>query len=141
MPAGRPSEYSNEVLEIANAYLDNFKLEHQHAIPSLVGLAKILRKSRECLYNWARDEDKKEFSDILEQINTYQEFELINGGLTGELNSNITKLALGKHGYSDKADTTIANPDGSNIEVSTDIEIARKLAFVLDKALKDNASV
>jgi len=37
-------------------------------------------------------------------------------------------------------DTTIANPDGSNLEVSTDIEIARKLAFVLDKALKDKAS-
>jgi len=37
-------------------------------------------------------------------------------------------------------DATIANPDGSNIEASTDIEIARKLAFVLDKALKDKAS-
>jgi len=36
-------------------------------------------------------------------------------------------------------DTTIANPDGTSI-ASTDIEIARKLAFVLDKALKDKAS-
>jgi len=140
MSVGRPTEFTPEVLEIANSYLDNFRMEHGHSIPSVVGLAKVLKKSRECLYNWARDEDKKEFSDILEQINTDQEFELVNGGLNGSLNSNITKLVLGKHGYSDKADTTIANPDGSNIEVSTDIEIARKLAFVLDKALKDKAS-
>jgi len=139
MSAGRPTEFTPEVLEIANAYLDNFKTEHKHSIPSVVGLAKVLKKSRECLYNWARDESKKEFSDILEQINTDQEFELVNGGLNGSLNSNITKLVLGKHGYSDKADTTIANPDGTNI-ASTDIEIARKLAFVLDKALKDKAS-
>ena len=37
-------------------------------------------------------------------------------------------------------DATIANPDGTNLEASTDIEIARKLAFVLDKALKDKES-
>jgi len=140
MPAGRPSEYTEEVLEIAKDYLDNFRDEYEHAIPSVVGLAKVLRKSRECLYNWARDEEKKEFSDILEQINSDQEFVLVNGGLNGSLNSNITKLVLGKHGYSDKADTTIANPDGTNIAPSTDIEIARKLAFVLDKALKDKES-
>ena len=37
-------------------------------------------------------------------------------------------------------DATIANPDGTNLNPSTDIEIARKLAFVLDKALKDKES-
>ena len=137
---GRPTEYTPEVLAISNAYLDNFNTEHNHAIPSVVGLAKVLRKSRECLYNWARDENKKEFSDILDQINTDQEFELVNGGLNGTLNSNITKLALGKHGYSDKADTTIANPDGTNLEPSNNIEIARKIAFVLDKAIKAKES-
>lgn len=114
MKAGRPSAYNKEVLEIANAYIDNFNTEYGHAIPSVVGLAKILRKSRECLYNWARDEEKKEFSDILENINTSQEFELINGGLTNELNSNITKLVLGKHGYSDKQDQQITGAIETN---------------------------
>jgi len=108
----RPSEYNKEILATANDYLDNFKEEHGHAIPSVVGLAKVLRKSRECLYNWARDEKKKEFSDILEQINTDQEFELINGGLLGSLNPNITKLALGKHGYSDKQDQKMSGAIG-----------------------------
>ena len=37
-------------------------------------------------------------------------------------------------------DATIGNPDGTNLEPSSNIEIARKLAFVLDKALKDKES-
>ena len=37
-------------------------------------------------------------------------------------------------------DATIANPDGTNLESSTDIEIARKLAFVLDNALRAKES-
>lgn len=40
---------------------------------------------------------------ILERIELTQEIVPINGGLTGEMNSNIVKLVLGKHGYSDKA--------------------------------------
>ena len=122
----RPSEYNDEVLVIANEYLDNFKTEYGHAIPSLVGLAKVLKKSRECLYNWARDEDKKEFSDILEKINTDQEFELMNGGLNGDLNPAITKLALGKHGYSDKQQQEISGPDGKPQEHKWSIEVVDK---------------
>lgn len=37
-------------------------------------------------------------------------------------------------------DATIANPDGSNLESSSDIEIARKLAFVLNNALRAKES-
>ena len=118
----RPTDYGKDVLATANAYLDNFKTEHGHAIPSVVGLAKVLRKSRECLYNWARDKKKKEFSDILAQINTDQEFELVNGGLTGELNSNITKLALGKHGYSDKQDQQVTGANGGAQEHKWTVE-------------------
>lgn len=99
---GRPTDYNDEVLEIANAYLENFNTEHNHIIPSVVGLAKVLKKSRECLYNWAKEEDKQEFSDILRKINSDQEFELVNQGLSGGFNPAITKLVLGKHGYSEK---------------------------------------
>ena len=123
MKTGRPSDYTEEVLNIARDYVDNFRSEYGHAIPSVVGLAKILRKSRECLYNWARDEEKKDFSDILENINTSQEFELVNGGLTNELNSNITKLVLGKHGYSDKQDQQITGKDGGAIENKWIVEV------------------
>jgi len=134
---GRPSKYTPELLNKAESYLVEWENEDD-MIPSVEGLSVFINIARSTLYKWS--EEKPEFSDILERINIKQNRELINKGLSGEFNSNITKLVLGKHGYSDKADTTIANPDGSNIEVSTDIEIARKLAFVLDKALKDKAS-
>ena len=51
------------------------------------------------LYAWAKDENKREFSDILDQINTKQECVLLDNGLTGKFNASITKLMLGKHGY------------------------------------------
>ena len=103
MPAGRPSDYNEEVLETARAYLDNFE-SYEHAIPSVAGLAKVLGKHRDTLYGWAEDEAKSEFSYILSQIVSNQELVLLNKGLKGEFNSNICKLALGKHGYSEKKD-------------------------------------
>jgi len=106
---GRPTKYNKDILAKANAYLDNFNDEHGHMIPSVVGLGKVLRITRETLYQWAKDDDKKEFSDILQNIVSDQEFELINGGLSGALNSNITKLVLGKHGYSDKQDQNVVS--------------------------------
>ena len=112
MPAGRPTDYSEEMLRKSRDYLDNFKEVHGHIIPSVVGLAKVLGKHADTLYEWAKHEDKKEFSDILRRINNNQHFELLHGGLSGELNSNITKLVLGKHGYHDKQDQTIAPGNG-----------------------------
>ena len=102
----RPSEYNDKVLEIANAYIDNFETEHKHSIPSIAGLAKVLKKNRDTLYQWAKEEDKEAFSDILRQIVSNQEFTLLNKGLSGEFNPAITKLVLGKHGYSEKQDVS-----------------------------------
>ncbi len=109
MPAGRPSDYNDSILEIANAYLENFETKHSHVIPSVAGLAKVLKKNRDTLYQWAKEEDKKEFSDILRQIVSEQEFTLLNKGLSGDFNPAITKLVLGKHGYSEKNQTDITS--------------------------------
>jgi hypothetical protein len=106
---GRPSEYNESILAEATAYLDNFNTQHEHAIPSIAGLAKVLKKNRDTLYQWAKEEDKKDFSDILRQIVSDQEFTLLNKGLKGEFNPAITKLVLGKHGYHDKQETDITS--------------------------------
>lgn len=123
MPAGRPSEYNDEILAIANAYLDDFETKHDHAIPSVAGLAKVLKKNRDTLYQWAKEEDKKAFSDILRQIVSEQEFTLLNKGLNGEFNPAITKLVLGKHGYSEKQQQEISGPDGGPQEHKWEVEI------------------
>ena len=117
---GRPSEFTEETLETAKDYLSSFKSHYDHEIPSVVGLGKVLRKSRETLYDWANPDSDRykgpEFSDILRQINTDQHFELVNGGLNGRLNPQITKLVLGKHGYHEQHKQEISGPEGGPIE-------------------------
>ena len=84
----------------------------QVELPSIAGLAVYLGVSRTCIYEWrdaegeARTDLHDEFSYILDAILAEQEKRLINNGLSGTYNANIAKLALGKHGYSDKTDIT-----------------------------------
>jgi hypothetical protein len=101
----RPTKYSTALLEKAQHYLDHYE-EYDEVIPSAVGLALVLDITRSTLYAWARDEDKKVFSHILDNINKKQEQIILRKGLNNEFNSNITKLVLGKHGYHDRAQQT-----------------------------------
>ena len=97
----RPTKFNQEILEKAQHYLDNYE-EYDEVIPSAVGLALVLDITRSTLYAWAKDEDKKVFSHILDNINKKQEQVLLKNGLNNQFNSNITKLVLGKHGYHDR---------------------------------------
>src|SRR3990167_951809 len=102
----RPTIYSEDILEKTRDYSVNFS-NYGDVIPSVAGLAVHLKISRPTIYDWASQEDKQEFSYILDDILSDQERVLMNKGLTGEFNSNIVKLALGKHGYSDKTETAL----------------------------------
>jgi|TARA_B100000795_G_scaffold43456_1_gene28484 hypothetical protein len=103
----RPTKYTPLLLARAKEYLESYTT----AIPSHIGLAYYLNIANSTMYAWAKEEDKKEFSEILERIMQLQFIELTDKGLTGDFNSAITKLALGKHGYTDKVDQT--SSDGS----------------------------
>lgn len=103
---GRPSTYGEAVIEAAKEYLENYG-ETGDRIPSVEGLCCHINRARSTVYKWAGEEGKEAFSDILENINERQALVLINKGLSGEYNSNIVKLVLGKHGYHDKQDTKI----------------------------------
>lgn len=107
----RPTKYSTALVEKAQHYLDNFE-EYDEVIPSAVGLALVLNITRSTLYEWAKDDNKKEFSDILDNINKKQEQVLLKNGLNNTFNSNITKLLLGKHGYHDRQ-----QQDGTQVQV------------------------
>ena len=100
----RPTDYNEEILEKTREYLKNYS-NYGDAIPSVAGLAVVLHISRTTIYDWASQEEKKEFSYILDDILSDQERVLINKGLTSEFNSNIVKLALGKHGYVERTET------------------------------------
>ena len=107
---GRPTKYSNDTLVLARDYLKNYET-HGDQIPSIAGLAVILGIRRETLHAWAKEEGKEAFSNILGAILAKQENVLINKGLTGDFNSAIAKLALGKHGYHEKVDSTLSGGD------------------------------
>lgn len=105
MPAGRPTDYTPELLEAAWEYA---RTHDGDEVPSVAGLCDKIGISRNCAYEWAKDENKQ-FNDILETIAKKQEKTLLNKGLSGEFNSTITKLMLTKHGYSDKQETDLTS--------------------------------
>lgn len=105
--AGQPTKYNAAALKTAIAYIDNYNTKYEHAVPSVAGLAVILKVARTTIYNWSEDPKNAEFLYTLSRIATNQEFKLLNGGLLGEFNPTITKLMLAGHGHSEKVDPEV----------------------------------
>lgn len=97
MRTGRPTEYSQAILDLANMYLDN--LPEDEKLHSIEGLADYIDIARSTIYEWISQEEKKDFSDIVEKILNKQGKTLINKGIVGEFTPAITKVMLSKHGY------------------------------------------
>lgn len=126
-PGGRPTIYGEEILIKTRAYLTDTKDQYvdipagkdkdgntvfinkfQVNLPSLQGLARYLGINQDTIYDWRSK--YPEFSDILAQILAEQSKRLIEKGLSGDYNSNIAKLVLGKHGYHEKSDVEVTVP-------------------------------
>lgn len=103
---GRPTVYNDAVQAQADNYITDYAT-FGHAIPSLCGLAMLLNIAKSTLYKWASDDPDSQFSDTLKKLNSNQEFRLLNGGLLGDFNPTITKLALCNHGYSEKTEAEV----------------------------------
>lgn len=119
---GRPTDYNEDTLAEARAYLDGGYESAGQQIPSIAGLARVLGLSRETLRKWAADAEKAEFVGIFESIQAEQEIQLVNKGLSGDFNPTISKLILTKHGYSDKQQSEVSGPDGGEIPTSLTIK-------------------
>ena len=100
--AGRPSEYTDDKLELALMYLEGGWEEQGDVVPQVAGLALAMGVHRDTCYEWASHDDKEIFSDIFCKVQALQERGLVNQGLSGNFNPAITKMMLTKHGYSDK---------------------------------------
>lgn len=116
--AGRPTEYSEEIVTKANQYLASCKDEFENLVaqesdkyttykqvlkvklPSIEGLALYLEIHRSTIYEWQKT--YPEFSDIIEKLQQQQAETLVNNGLSGNYNPTIAKVLLTKHGYTDK---------------------------------------
>lgn len=125
-PVGRPTDYTPELLARAKWYVaGEWKKANdgEDKIPSHIGLAKHLEISRLTLYRWAKEEDKDELRNILEDCNAEQQSVLLNNGLDSTFNSNIVKLVLGKHGFHDKSSTELTGAGGGAIDMKWTVEI------------------
>lgn len=119
---GRPTEYTDEKLELARMYLEGGWEEQGDAIPQVAGLALAMGVDRSTVYEWASHDDKKDFSYIFTRVMALQERGLINHGLRSTFNPAITKMMLTKHGYSDKSEIDHSNSDGT-LDKPTRVEL------------------
>ena len=103
----RPTKYTPELLDKANTYLSTYT----RLIPSHQDLRLSLDISESTLYDWAQKYD--EFSDILAKVKLTQFTVAMDGGLGGEMNANLVKLLMGKHGLSEKSTVDQISSDGS----------------------------
>ena len=103
----RPTKYTPELLERANTYL----LEYTRLIPSHQDMCLYLDIAETTLYRWA--EENKEFKDILAKVKLTQFTVAMDGGLGGDMNANLVKLLMGKHGLSEKSQVDQTSSDGS----------------------------
>lgn len=115
MAGGRPTIQTPELEVQAREYIENYA-EHDHAMPSIVGMSIVIKVTKSTLYDWAKLENN-EFTYILAECMAKQELTLFNNGLNNTFNAAITKLALGKHGYHDKQDNTLSAPDGGPVGI------------------------
>jgi len=97
---GRPSNYKPEFNDLALDYIDTYKDKYDHQVPSVVGLAVIIGCAERTLYNWGNKHP--DFMHTLRDIVSAQKFALTNGGLGNDFNSNICKLMLANHGFSER---------------------------------------
>jgi|APSaa5957512535_1039671.scaffolds.fasta_scaffold273654_2 hypothetical protein len=140
MPAGRPTDCTSETTELAWTYIGlddktNYA-SHNHVVPSIVGLCRVLNIARSTLYEWSENTDTQ-FPDIFSEIKAAQLFELTNKGLAGDTNSVITKLMLTKHGYTDKTESKVDVNDYSSLEGDDLDRKIREMQQLLDKSKEE----
>lgn len=129
---GRPTKYSEEILEKTYDYLANHE-NYGDLVPSIVGLACHLRVASNTLYNWGRAEGNEEFLSTLKEIEENQHRKLVTGGLGNVFNPTITKLMLSNHGYSEKIEEVNKKPD---VTIKTDVYSAEEAARVYQELVK-----
>lgn len=109
---GRPTKYDPFFIQKVDEYLQTTGREQTH-LPKIVSFARYIDVSKDTLYEWAKAH--KDFSDAIDKIMAAQEETLVDDGIYGgkEINVTIVKLMLmNNFGMREKT------------EVETDIKIS-----------------
>jgi len=114
----RPTKYSDEILASAENYVAGGYLDDDDVIPTKAGLSLRLDIALSTIDAWDADPTRPQFSGVLGNLMAKQHRILANKGLVGDFNSVMAKLMLTKHGYADKADNTLAGPNGGPVQIT-----------------------
>lgn len=115
---GRPTEYSQEIIEKTLEYLSTCTdieedkengIKKQVNLPSIEGLAYEIKVNKDTIYEWCKIH--KDFSDVIDDLRAKQAKVLLNKGLSGDYNPTIAKVLLTKHGYREGIDQTTNDKD------------------------------
>lgn len=99
MAGGRPTKYTEDLLEKAQAYVDMERPTDDEVIPTIEGMAIELGVRRETIHEWVKQEDKAELSNIVKAMDEKQGRILVNMGLSNKFNPKITTIMLNRHNY------------------------------------------
>ena len=93
------TKYKKQMDADASFYCNGGHEQCGQTLPTLAGLAVYLGISKPTLKRWLADNDKIELQETVNMMLAKQEVQLIQMGLSGESNTNITRLLLSTHGY------------------------------------------
>lgn len=126
MAGGRPTKYSQKMLDKANEYVDGAYRDDGSVIPTVEGLANYLQVVVSTVENWGNDKNKPEFLGALKRLKQSQKLNLMNNALQGTYNPTIAKLILSaNHGMNEKTETDHTSSDGS-MKMPTSIVLEAK---------------
>ncbi len=118
----RPSKYNKAIVSKCWEY---FAIKRpcddvngiKEVIPSIEGLSLYINLSRSNIYEWLKDDNKKDFQDIVNRILAKQGGMALNGGMAGTFNPKNSAVLLSKHNYREATDVDITTA-GKPIEQS-----------------------
>ena len=126
--AGRPSSYTDESIEKVGEFAA-LELEAGN-LPTRAGLANHIGITKDTLIKWGNEH--KHLLDALKAFDQLQENQVWQKALNGEYNSNIAKLMLHNHGYSDRTQTDNLNKN-VDVPVDEDLKPEEQLQDVLKR--------
>ena len=126
---GRPYTYKNSYCKIALEYFNepmmvkkvrqqatgsgkvvDVEYEVPRMFPSMAGLARRLKCSKDTVYRWAKE--NPDFSDALNECRAIQEELLTAMSLGGDWHAGFAKfLMINNHGYKDKVEQEVTTKD------------------------------
>lgn len=138
MTAGRPTDYSEEMLTKTREYIDSAEdveigVKHIKVnLPTIEGLALFLGVNKTTIYEW--EQVHEEFSHDTGRLRAKQAKELVNKGLSGDYNPTIAKVLLSRHGYREGIDTDLTSK-GEKIVNTVEVDL---IAQGVAEKLKEN---